>query len=339
MSPYEKFSRDVSLTNVSNSYGYINVPSAWEYYQGCRPDWSLQMSNGWPNLPPRYENVPGSEMDRLATLVSTSVLSQSGRGATEMWENVAELNKTFDTLNKPLASWWRFSRKAKVATAALSTANAWLVYRYGIKPLVSSVADAYNELKKEIRHERQAVRAKEYLGANSMTTFDKIDPWDSFKIGIQKTESHEVRAMSLEEVDVTINWQAGLTAKSLLTLPWELVPYSFVVDWFVNAGDYFGALAGFLNPRSLGSCITYQTAHTTVWQTLSHTSTNPSSTKWYLVSPQLDILRQDCVWKTRTLGLGSPGIAVRPSFKFDKAVRVADALALVANSILTRFGR
>jgi hypothetical protein len=45
----------------------------------------------------------------------------------------------------------------------------------------------------------------------------------------------------------------GLSFKEIPITAWELVPYSFVIDWFVNAGDYIQAVTPKLGVKVLGS--------------------------------------------------------------------------------------
>lgn len=336
MHPMSSYAISVESAQLSDLHQYNGSSTYWSKqsgnfaWQDC--NWSIDKL---ANPPDPYGSIGRDQIVKAAELASTRVLSQIGRGSTNMWENLAEIDKTVATLWKPINSWYKFDRKARIATAGLSAANAWLMYRYGIKPLIGSIDDVTKALQREIRPDRAFTRAKETLSTSSTQTAAYDDSWYIHDYGIQKTETHEVRALSVDEIVLDMYHDIGISSKDLLTLPWELIPYSFVVDWFANVGDYFGALASFLNPRNLGSCLV-QT------DVLSETRTKSGQRASYgrngvVVTPSLSWVRRDAVFKNRLLGLTRPVLHVKFDYRFDRAERVGDAISLISQSLLRRF--
>jgi hypothetical protein len=288
--------------------------------------------------------ISESDRESLNKEVTTRCLSRIGRTSVDNWENMAELGKTLEMIRHPINAFWKFDKrfwsgKTLTAfrgvgqTAAQSAANAWLAYRYGIAPVVSSVSGTIEALRKTIRPVRKTTRAAGKLQATSSL----VTGWDSsghhYRYGIQKTDWYEVRAMSLDEATIELYPGLGLSAKSVITLPWELTPWSFVADWFFNVGDYIGGLANAFQPRSLGQCHVMTSVITELRQTTSMWTDPPVT----LLSPFSGVAKTDTIAKNRIPFLGGPSIAVKSDFKFDSATRIGDSLALIGQQLLKRF--
>lgn len=110
-------------------------------------------------------------------------------------------------------------------------AGRWLELQYGWKPLLSDIyesAKAYEALTSPPRKNRISVSIR------------KSTPWDSsaspslfsFKGVIEE------RSRIIYEMTETLSAPRSLGLTDPLSVAWELVPYSFVVDWFVPIGSY-----------------------------------------------------------------------------------------------------
>lgn len=112
-------------------------------------------------------------------------------------------------------------------------ASQWMQYRYGIMPLVLSIKDALELLDKSAE-EFHTSRSWNTLTLNENSHplvpedkyyFQKLQ--GTFTVSAVGKARYESKGLRLSDL---ITFNPFLTA-------WELIPLSFVIDWFVNVGD------------------------------------------------------------------------------------------------------
>lgn len=331
--------KSVSVTSHASVHAASN-PAVYYWYEGyprTRETHNLAFSN---DIVPAAGSfiLSMDDIERAQTEASTKVLSNIGRASTDSWENLYEVEKTLGMIWSPLGSWFRFHRKmtlkGQAAAAGASAANLWLMYRYGIRPLVQSIDDILTASQRLLRKERVTTRAKVKISAGKTFTANWTYTPVVFTHTYVDDETVEVRAMSLDEVVYDWRYTYGFDAKSLLTLPWNAIPYSFVVDWFANVADFIGAVGQAFDSSSLGQCMTTTRTATRAINSVS-TSWGPS---WVQDAPW-DVDVHEFLWtKTRRKGLPRPGLVIKSDFRLDSVTRLADAVALVGQQLLRRFG-
>jgi len=117
--------------------------------------------------------------------------------------------------------------------AARQFGGDWMAYRYGIMPLVYSYRDI---VKQANRHTISKDRAFRGVTPRDLSVTLPGPTVTYKKVSIEGTidiRGSIFQAFSSAEVSRA----SGLGLNPLLTA-WELMPYSFVIDWFVNIGDY-----------------------------------------------------------------------------------------------------
>lgn len=190
----------------------------------------------------------------------TSVLADANQGYWDLLTEMAELPETirwaYDLIgqataatkaarNKEIVLRKKYERKLMTAVQLASAiASVWMQYRYAIKPLAYSLNDIQDVLLNYY-----------HLFRTSRDFRDRSENW---KTGITTRASlnnlySEVTVSECKlRAYIKRSYDASSTLADLLrnysinpvTTAWELVPLSFVADWFVNVGDFLAAWTG-----------------------------------------------------------------------------------------------
>ena len=168
-----------------------------------------------------------------------------------------------------------------------AVANGWLSLQYGWKPLVSDVYGAAEALAKaNLRGENRNFVFKTASGRGTKVWDQK---WNTSLTIPSGTQGFDVNQWSLKasirsRVKVTymlssplVSDLASLGITNPALLAWELVPYSFVVDWFFPIGNWLGSLDATLGLSFVSGFSSVKTSYdsTATWIT-SLTWTNTS---------------------------------------------------------------
>lgn len=139
--------------------------------------------------------------------------------------------------------------------------NNWLAYRYGWLPLMKSAESLLDVLVTPlpdfyyVRASGNAPIERDIVVAN--------DLWTKHILAYRKT-----RCVIKGRVRITNPDQAALNQYGLLNVgmaAWEIIPYSFVIDWFTNIGNAIEDLTSFAGMTIDDVTITY---HESVYQYL-----------------------------------------------------------------------
>lgn len=140
---------------------------------------------------------------------------------------------------------------------AKTVSDTWLEFSFGIRPLLSDIDGAARALgENAYRPPSKRVTGKSRRMARGDVTEGHIGMLD-FADGViglnyqsQSTEELEVHyhgSVSIEHVDVAASAsglrQLGLGWPDVLPTVWELIPYSFLFDYFSNIGDIVEAMS------------------------------------------------------------------------------------------------
>lgn len=282
-----------------------------------------------------------SDISSLVTEASTSCLAKRGRADDNLFESLAEWRQTLDMLRRPQKILHDFldtyNRKISKIRRIKGASSAWLAYRYGVRPFVQDVTSIINGIGQETGRRRVTSRSAVSSSRYSVSTFT-VSPlwsWATATFRKQISDSVSVRAMSLDEYVASLASNVGFTAKGLITTPWELIPYSFVADWFVNVGDFLNALAPAPGYTQLGSSLTITRQIVNIWTCVSG-SVNPALAT--IISGGINgQLSSSSLTKTRSASLSSPGLVIKSDFRLDNPDRVLDGFTLLAQRLNSFF--
>jgi hypothetical protein len=153
--------------------------------------------------------------------------------------------------------------------AVRNAGGLWLEYSYGWKPLVQDIFDAAKVLSTPVDdlwiHESSSNQFITELIQSNVGT-----PWDHNCIDtnyvVLKVYARVGAVVSCDNPNLQALKNAGLT--NPLSWAWELIPFSFVVDWLVDVGGFIESL-----DDGLGLTIT-NGFYTTGWKGTSKVQRN-----------------------------------------------------------------
>lgn len=311
------------------------VPRNYEYrYDGGWFRHIVYLQEGSPSdgVPSPVKLLSSTDISDTTAEASTACLANRGMTDSNLFESVAEIRSTARLLRRPLQSLQRLIRKGEtLRDRGVSAAGCWLQYRYGILPIVRDIGSVVNGMKQKVGNVRKTSRGF----ASNRRTATTSHVRGSSGVGEyitnyqkQTIDSVDARAMSLDEYTVSELQNIGFTTKGLLSLPWELIPYSFVADWFVNFGDLLKALVPLPGVRQLGSCVVTRRTSDTTWIPTGNTA----NAGWTLLRQPTGLVRVSSMSLIRTPQI-QPSIVIRGDFRLDEVTRLADATALIMQKL------
>lgn len=127
--------------------------------------------------------------------------------------------------------------------ASKRIANRWLEYQYGLKPLMSDIYGSLEEMSKLLDtgfwiYVRSSTKDEQF--SSTYVKFGFPPFWPSYRethsvYSYRTSARYKISRPGLKQLA-----QIGIT--NPLLLAWELVPYSFVVDWMIPVGSYLASL-------------------------------------------------------------------------------------------------
>lgn len=298
------------------------------------------------------KNAPSSDVSNadLSSAIreaSTSVQSKVASGDAQVLEDMAQFGQAMDLFTKPLAGAQRLTatflkvlqnRKQSTGKSfgAFGSAGAkfvsgeWLKYRYGILPIINDMKAIMETLAREAKKVRKTEHASVRLsGSSSAASHSPSGDWNF----AYTRESHTdvlVRATSIDEYFRSFQTDLGLSIDQIPRTAWNIIPFSFVVDWFVNVDDFINALVPKAGVRHLGGCITVDRTTTTWFYTTGASSNTGNVTLTRDPSGSINIRYRR---KDRSVGLPAAALRFKSDFRFSKPKRVLDALALTTQNV------
>lgn len=174
----------------------------------------------------------------------------------ESRKTIAMVANAAATINQAILDWRKKHRGRE-------THNMWLEYRYGWRLLLKDVYDALVVLHSiRTKMVKQRVTARSTLSAKGSSSWGNPligNPNNriSSQVSYDYDDTYECKITVLYEDQTSLGTlqQLGITNPALLL--WELIPYSFVADWFIPVGNYLSTLDAFLGKTFKAGCVSY----------------------------------------------------------------------------------
>jgi hypothetical protein len=311
--------RDWTIERYLSCSGvYVWRPFVKSEYFGTWPFESFCSSNGLPgylSLP----SVTAAEIQSAQNIAVTKAWSNIDRSEILALVCAAEGKKTLGTIINTLKRAQKITRKVRrLELSRLKELRSWrpvgkdirkefkrwksrvddlsdayLEARYGLRPLFYDVRGAL-ALTKESSKDRFTFRGTEEVVKESSATqnynfsyYSSLCPYAKAVTAYDRTSSVAVKARagvltSIDRLTMTERTGTNLIVQSV----WELVPYSFIVDWFANVGETLGAWANKvrLGSNALTSWVTVEKIETQT-RTFGQTVYTLTPSTYYRVMP------------------------------------------------------
>jgi hypothetical protein len=254
-------------TNIPSTGIYFNQYQAWtnHYSPPALPSHDARaVQKALKSLRGRLENeIEGNlaqdvvQIRQTISLIANTAKTLAKTGIALKNGNIPQAVATLWGSSKP-----RYGKKGKKPTGTKSAADNWLQMQYGWKPLLMDIHGAMESLAKlnladaSVKQVTASARivnweVKDLPLFQNSTTYGgwvRAQTVSRCKFGMQFTVDNHLIAFLA---------QTGFT--NPLNLGWELLPFSFVADWFLPIGPWLETLSTFHGLRFFGG---YQTLFT-----------------------------------------------------------------------------
>lgn len=277
-----------------------------------------------------------SRSDRLYASVYERFVKKVKEDTAELATALAERQKSIDMITERATKLWmgfRAARRGDIRTlkrlwgrGAGVRANLKrqgsnvLEYSFGWAPLVGDIVSACAVLGKGI--------PPPYVKATQKVAYTNNTGWRDLG-AVQRRETctgfiqWSLRAyIRITDPDALLVNELGLA--NPMSVAWELTPWSFVVDYFVNVSTYLGSVTDFVGLELDRSNKTFFAKETGLgtgkWDTVTPPSYNPYSYTWERVQVQ------------RTLTIPGPSLAFRLPWRMT-VQRASTSIALLLQQL------
>jgi hypothetical protein len=226
----------------------FTIGHSWSIVQGtfCSP--SVQTSSGLPSV------VAADNMAKTRFVSEVRAARTALQGGTFM----GELKETLSMIRNPAKAWrgginkYLFAaskrRKGPPSHRLKTLSGLWLEHSFGWKPLINDLDNAAKALARLSREPPPfaMVVASGYERTQVINSVVNTQ-FGTLGYGVRNLTYRDaiVKYYGITDIDIPGNSQLlsqiGLRIDEFVPTLWELMPYSFLVDYFTNVGDVLSA--------------------------------------------------------------------------------------------------
>lgn len=142
---------------------------------------------------------------------------------------------------------------SKFERGGRSVTQGWLELQYGWKPLLNDIYGAAQFLAQQ---NNWSPRSRIQSSSKRMVVRNSVIESDLQTKRTKQTDTYEVKYVVYFQEPSGASPRTALGLSNPLAVAWELVPFSFVVDWFLPLGDYFSNVDSTIGATFVKGCVT-----------------------------------------------------------------------------------
>lgn len=240
-------------TSVLNYYSrFVNDPSVYEFNSELITESLAEANSGQLDLLTTLAEVPETingivtQLKRVAGFTRNAYDKEKTilRLATNRRRKDYEKGRFAERVNS------RESRKAAQSTAD-AIAEVWMTWRYEIMPNVYTLVD-YGNLLLNLNSVYKTTRE---LEPQKIPTLE-VDGWSCSHETV--TVKNNVFIKDRYNLGSLIEDLGRLLTTNIVITGWELIKRSFVIDWFINIGEFLTSMFGYQNYQQRVSSYSYK---------------------------------------------------------------------------------
>nr|UJQ85032.1 MAG: hypothetical protein 1 [Leviviridae sp.] len=246
-------------------------PQIWRFYFDITVRWKgsplgltagaytklRQYVEGSDNLPSTssavnqaYKNMDAADLEVLVALAEARSTFATFVSAANRLASIQRTIKKGQFYKIAPKTWKRYLADSKVSPRKISDyfLDAWMEARYGWRPLIYDVNGALKALNGDAAlSPRHTFRGGDAGGSSEQIAIDIADSGYHYEGTLTLSTEWRVRAGVIGEARMKSSFPKKLGLFNVATAAWDLVPYSFVADWFI---DVSGTLSS-INPNPI----------------------------------------------------------------------------------------
>jgi hypothetical protein len=260
----------VGAVSTTRSQNIVQRSGAWLFDY----DTGSNFSGDPQSLPPfSYPNVDSAVLNRargqfVSEVYQLRTTLQGGVFAGVLAETIRMIRNPLGSLRKGLTEYANALKKGRRTAGKTRrkreayVRNTWLEYQFGLAPLVHDISDGYRALQKLNNPSMNPIFRINKRASGDSVTVNQDGGGSAGSVGFAchwQQRDHYKSEVYGGYLRSTIEGHSGLADVSgagwfnFLPTVWELVPYSFLVDYFANVGQMIESLSvASLTPVYLG---------------------------------------------------------------------------------------
>lgn len=205
-----------------------------------------------------------------------------------------------------------------------------LMYNLGLRPLLMDLQAVLRDIPQAHQQERLSFRSDASESYTDVTTSTVAPSLFQPTFRTETTHKVKVRAVVMVEDTFSVPIDFGVSLMDIPSAVWEVVPFSFVLDYVTNVGDVLDAWRAIATQKILAASTTITVESHAVRQVVGLESTD---TRWTISAPPSGTDVTHLITKVREVGIDSPKLAILPGAKMVTPSHVQNILSLTVQKL------